>query len=559
MIPYYAVVFGISVLMTTIYIFRWHKHYNTLITLTFILTPIINLAYLFFSTSTVMEEAVVSNKITYLGGCYLLLIMTLTIFNLCKIELKKWVRLSLLLFSTLVFITAMTSPESKIFNTEVTFEIVDGVVMLHKKLSVMHYVFFVMVGGYILLSLGAIIYSYFKRKQASRKIILLLLILEIFSLICFGATRIFSLNFDLTPLSYDAGLLIFIIVIRKMSLYDITDSAIDTIIEKGDTGFISFDNKFNYVGSNETAKTIVPEINDLVVDKPIDNEKLNNIKEWLNDFKVNNLNNVHYLERNDKTYVITTSLLYVGKSKKGYQLTIKDDTQNQEYIKLINTFNDELKNEVEEKTREIVKVSDNFIIGLATMVESRDNSTGGHIKRTSEGVRLLVEEMKKDKIISDEFCERIIKAAPMHDIGKIAVDDRILRKPGKFTPEEFEEMKKHSEAGAKILSEIVDDKHDKEFKKITVNVAHFHHERWDGSGYPKGLKGEEIPLEARIMAIADVYDALVSKRVYKEKFSFEESYKIIKDGMGTQFDKSLEVYFDRARENLEKYYSEIDC
>lgn len=559
MIPYYAVVFGISVLMTTIYIFRWHKHFNTLITLTFILTPIINLAYLFFSTSTVMEEAVVSNKITYLGGCYLLLIMTLTIFNLCKIELKKWIRLSLLLFSTLVFITAMTSPESKIFNTEVTFEIVDGVVMLHKKLSVMHYVFFVMVGGYILLSLGAIIYSYFKRKQASRKIILLLLILEIFSLICFGATRIFSLNFDLTPLSYDAGLLIFIIVIRKMSLYDITDSAIDTIIEKGDTGFISFDNKFNYVGSNETAKTIVPEINDLVVDKPIDNEKLNNIKEWLNDFKVNNLNNVHYLERNDKTYAITTSLLYVGKSKKGYQLTIKDDTQNQEYIKLINTFNDELKNEVEEKTREIVKVSDNFIIGLATMVESRDNSTGGHIKRTSEGVRLLVEEMKKDKIISDEFCERIIKAAPMHDIGKIAVDDRILRKPGKFTPEEFEEMKKHSEAGAKILSEIVDDKHDKEFKKITVNVAHFHHERWDGSGYPKGLKGEEIPLEARIMAIADVYDALVSKRVYKEKFSFEESYKIIKDGMGTQFDKSLEVYFDRARENLEKYYSEIDC
>ena len=306
MIPYYAVVFGISVLMTTIYIFRWHKHFNTLITLTFILTPIINLAYLFFSTSTVMEEAVVSNKITYLGGCYLLLIMTLTIFNLCKIELKKWIRLSLLLFSTLVFITAMTSPESKIFNTEVTFEIVDGVVMLHKKLSVMHYVFFVMVGGYILLSLGAIIYSYFKRKQASRKIILLLLILEIFSLICFGATRIFSLNFDLTPLSYDAGLLIFIIVIRKMSLYDITDSAIDTIIEKGDTGFISFDNKFNYVGSNETAKTIVPEINDLVVDKPIDNEKLNNIKEWLNDFKVNNLNNVHYLERNDKTYVITT-------------------------------------------------------------------------------------------------------------------------------------------------------------------------------------------------------------------------------------------------------------
>ena len=202
-------------------------------------------------------------------------------------------------------------------------------------------------------------------------------------------------------------------------------------------------------------------------------------------------------------------------------------------------------------------MNDEFILGMATMVESRDNSTGGHIKRTSEGVRILIDEILKDNTlgITNEFAKNIIKAAPMHDLGKIAVDDAILRKPSKFTPEEYEVMKKHSAEGARIIHEIVDDRYDPYFKEIAENVAHFHHERIDGSGYPDKLKGDEIPLEARIMAIADVYDALVSKRVYKEKFSFDKAYDIIMEGMGSQFDKNLEKYFIRARGKLEEYYS----
>ena len=134
----------------------------------------------------------------------------------------------------------------------------------------------------------------------------------------------------------------------------------------------------------------------------------------------------------------------------------------------------------------------------------------------------------------------------MHDLGKIAIDDSILRKPGRFTPEEFEVMKTHSAEGARIVSDILKDTDDEEFRKIAVNVAHYHHERVDGSGYPDGLKGDEIPLEARIMAIADVYDALVSKRVYKESYSFEKADRIIIEGMGTQFDPSLQPYYEAA-------------
>ena len=199
-----------------------------------------------------------------------------------------------------------------------------------------------------------------------------------------------------------------------------------------------------------------------------------------------------------------------------------------------------------------------LVLGMATMVEGRDNSTGGHIKRTSEVVKLIVEEMTKDSSITldNHFASNIIKAAPMHDLGKITVDDVVLRKPGKFTPEEYEQMKKHSPEGAKIVKSILGDGSDEAFTQIAVNVAHYHHERWDGSGYPLGLSGEMIPLEARIMAIADVYDALVSKRVYKEEFSFEQANKIIIDGMGKQFDPGLEKYYLQAREKIEKYYLE---
>ena len=220
-------------------------------------------------------------------------------------------------------------------------------------------------------------------------------------------------------------------------------------------------------------------------------------------------------------------------------------------------YNEELEKDVAAKTERIVALHDQLIIGMATMVEGRDNSTGGHIRRTSAGVRFLTDAIKEDGSmkLSDGFCEKLVKAAPMHDLGKIAVDDSILRKPGRFTPEEYEIMKTHASEGARIVHEILADTDDGEFRTIAENVAHYHHERVDGSGYPEGLKGDEIPLEARIMAIADVYDALVSKRVYKESFSFEEADRIILDGMGTQFDPALEKYYIKARPKLEEYYA----
>ena len=253
------------------------------------------------------------------------------------------------------------------------------------------------------------------------------------------------------------------------------------------------------------------------------------------------------------------SQLRVGRFHKGYQLLVSDDTKNQEFIKLIQNYNAQLEAEVQAKTKGILDLQNRLVLGMATMIEGRDNSTGGHIKRTSDCMRLLIETMKEEGYpgLSEGFCFDIVRAAPMHDLGKITVDDAILRKPGRFTPEEFAAMKTHAAEGAKIVKRILEGTDDVDFMKIAVNVAHYHHERVDGSGYPDGLKGDQIPFEARIMAIVDVYDALVSKRVYKESMTFEEADRIILEGMGKHFDKRLEPYYRKARGKFEAYYRSL--
>ncbi|MBP5159899.1 MAG: HD domain-containing protein, partial [Lachnospiraceae bacterium] len=230
------------------------------------------------------------------------------------------------------------------------------------------------------------------------------------------------------------------------------------------------------------------------------------------------------------------------------------------YIEMVDSYNADLEREVEKKTADILKGNNNLIKSMAMLVESRDNSTGGHIVRTSDVVEILMEEIVKDREfaekhgIDDKFKRCIIKAAPLHDIGKIAVDDAVLRKPGKFTDEEYAKMKKHSEEGARVLHAILADIDDEYFRNLAENVAHFHHERMDGSGYPEGRKDEEIPIEARIMAVADVYDALVSTRVYKDAMSFDRADTIIRESMGKHFDIELMKFYIAARPRIEEYY-----
>ena len=214
----------------------------------------------------------------------------------------------------------------------------------------------------------------------------------------------------------------------------------------------------------------------------------------------------------------------------------------QDFLKDQNTF---LEDEVDKRTAEIIAIQDVTINAMASLAETRDNETGNHIRRTQRYVRVLAEKVRFNPrfahfLNDDKTIELLFKSAPLHDIGKVGIPDRILLKPGRFEPEEFEIMKTHTTLGRDaILHAESDLGMELPFLKYAKEIAYCHQEKWDGSGYPEGLSGDDIPISARLMAVADVYDALISRRVYKEPMPHEKAVSIIKEGKGLHFDPDM--------------------
>ena len=548
---YELVMFLTSLGLTALYMFIWRRHFDVHLTLVFVLVPIINLAYLYLATARTLNEALNAMRLTYIGGCFLQLMIMLAIFSLCDIRLPRLMKAMFMVLSTASFLFALTMGDTKDFYAEVSFDPVTH--ELHRTYGPLHTVFLAMEIIYFLLGIGAILYAFWKKNQVSRKTLVMLLLPQAICMIAYFGGRSFFPKVELLPAAFTLSQLIYLMLVARISMYDVYESAIDSMVKAGDTGFITFDRRNHYLGSNDTARRIFPELNSLTVDLSLrKNRPMNDLLTPLLEGKTKDRNSL-LVEKDNRFYLLTLTPLAGKKKSRGHEIIITDDTKDMLQIH-------EQKEEINRKTLHIREMHDQLVLGMAMMVESRDNSTGGHIRRTSDGIRILIQEMEEDPSwdLSDTFRKSLIKAAPMHDLGKIAVDDEILRKPGRFTPEEYETMKSHAPEGARIVREILRKTDDEEFKVIAENVAHYHHERWDGSGYPDGLKGEEIPLEARIMAIADVWDALVSKRVYKDRMPFEKAHAIMTEGMGSQFDPGLEKVYRSALPKLEAYYQSLD-
>lgn len=203
-----------------------------------------------------------------------------------------------------------------------------------------------------------------------------------------------------------------------------------------------------------------------------------------------------------------------------------------------------LEQEVAKRTTELVALQDVTILTMASLAETRDSETGNHIRRTQFYVKELAEKLsthpKFKALLTPAFIQMLFKSAPLHDIGKVGIPDRILLKPGKFEPHEFEIMKTHALLGKQVI-EFAERQLGREVEFLTLakEIAYCHHEKWNGSGYPQGLAGEDIPVSARLMAVADVYDALISRRVYKEGMSHEKAAAIIIEGRGQHFDPDM--------------------
>ncbi|MCR5720398.1 MAG: HD domain-containing protein [Lachnospiraceae bacterium] len=210
--------------------------------------------------------------------------------------------------------------------------------------------------------------------------------------------------------------------------------------------------------------------------------------------------------------------------------------------------------DVETKGRQISKMQNGLIYVMADLVESRDQNTGDHVRKTAAYVDLILRKLKEkglhEDVLTPEYMEDVVHSAPLHDVGKIKISDTILNKPGRLTDEEFAIMKTHTTAGEEILNSAISLVSDSGYLVEAKNLATYHHERWDGKGYPTGKAGEDIPLSARIMAVADVFDALVSRRSYKKPFTFEESMNIIREGAGTQFDPEIANIFVESADEV---------
>jgi len=210
-------------------------------------------------------------------------------------------------------------------------------------------------------------------------------------------------------------------------------------------------------------------------------------------------------------------------------------------------INNNLQDLVNEKTKKVTKLQESILKTMAGMVDYRDNLTGEHIGRTQHTVKLLLDEIKKQGVfteIADNWdIPLVLQSTQLHDVGKIAISDNILKKPGPLTNQEYDEMKKHVLFGLRIIERIETESGESDLLKYAKIFALTHHEKWDGTGYPNSLSGERIPLQGRIMAVADVYDALISDRSYKKAMTHEEAVKIIKEGKGAHFDPLLTDLF----------------
>lgn len=538
----------------------YRRPLNSYFTAFFFSIVLADFGHLFLALSTTIEGAVVANKVCYLGSCFLPLFLFLLICRLCSFKIANWVKLLLFMYSTLVFVLSCTVGFSDIFYESVRYVMLNGFGSYMPTYGPAHILWDLLLYSYVIADIVVIIVAAKKKRNASYKTLIAIAALSVVSIGAFVVARYMENDTLIMPLVYliDEFVLLYICALVKM--HDVMNSVLESLEAENTAAYLAFSPKGHYLGCNDIATKFFPELLECRVDHVLPkNAEISEVfNEGLKQLQDASGDKVYRFVHRDRYYKAVMRNVLQNKKSQIFLFRIEDETSIQRYIERLDANNTELAALIKNNKDQIRLFQNHMLVGMAEMVNSKDGFTGEHLKRTKEVVSILVSKMQKDPNLnySKEFYDDMIAAAPMHDIGKIAIDDKVLCKPGKFTDEEFTEMKTHAEKGAIIIKNLLSNFQSELFVEIAKNMAGSHHERWDGSGYPYGLKGEAIPLEARVMAIADVYDALVSKRCYKEAFSFADAYAIIEESMGKHFDPSLKKYFEQSRAELEAYYKQ---
>lgn len=505
------------------------------------------------------QNYIMGQKLVFLGGCFTHYFMFCFYRRFLAIKLPGWMIVGTAFVSCVLGCIMFTFDRHRlVFTYYEPMLDADGHYTYQGRIGPALYLFFIMTAFYACSLLAISINNFLtcrKKKRRTRSKMLLA------AAICspalpFFIELIFYPRYMLVPCGMCISMILLTYLIRVEKIHDIADMAREFVYKSLDKGVIILDEDRLFNNCNQIATEIFPELK-----KARRNTKMSDLSGIMGQIADGEIDELFMYEKwySIEMKEITTNGDHNKQIIVGWVVKLADITEHKHHIEFMNNYQKDLESQVKIKTCDIERMRDRLVVNIANMIENRDNPTGGHVKRTSDVVAIIVSAMQGDNEfgLSEEFYNAVIKTAPMHDLGKMAVDDSILLKPGKFTPEEFEIMKTHAPMGANFVAAVLQSVNTENVIKIAENIARYHHEKWSGAGYPEHLKGDEIPIEARIMAIADVYDALVSKRCYKEQMSFEQAYEVIISSMGSHFDPKLEKYFIKCRPQLENYYRDV--
>ena len=525
----------------------------------FIVSFVANYGCAFESFASSVGEALCGTQIYFIGNTLTFVFLFFVISDICTIKLNQHVERLFFVVAFAIMVLVAVCNHTDIFFKNIDIQTYYGSTFLSKDYGILYFLYPSLMVITFLACIVVIVISLGQERKISVRTVKYLLVILLITVLAAIITRIAQVKFEIYPFINIILLAALLSVFKRASLYDMSENLINVYYQRHEYGYITFDNKRHFLGCNEFAQKLIPELKKAVIDEELnlrDSEYYSKILKWIDDWEGGEKNELK-LMNGELTAMATIRYIRNGNRIAGYLVEMRDVSSHQKYLENLEGSQHSLELEVEEKAQKIVHIQNSIITGIASMVESRDNSTGDHIRRTSEGVRIFVDQIKKHKeydYLDNTFYLNVIKAAPMHDLGKIAVHDAVLQKPGRFIPQEYDEMKEHTTEGANIVLGVLREVDDEQFKKIAVNVAHYHHEKWNGTGYPCGLKCEEIPIEARIMAFADVFDALVTKRCYKEAYDYDTAFDIMEKEFGSHFDPNLGKIFLECKTALGAMY-----
>lgn len=513
------------------------------------------LGYWFLVQADDLSSASVAQKIVYVGTSNIFYFILRFIAIYCDIYIKKIFRVLLLLSNTVIMTLALTFDKHKLFYKNVEYVSTEYGAFLEKESGVGNMLFKVMMAVYVIIILVMSIFNINKRNTSrSYKNTVLLFFVITIPCILYAIEKMSYVKIYLTPYGLAIAEVLTLSLVYRTHIYDFNNTAQAMAYDTIDDAVLAIDDNYKFKGCNNKAKELFPVLRGFSID-----DEIHSLDGSLFDIVVNR--DMKELCVNRRYYKPEIKNIKNKDKVMGFVVWFYDVTAEREKTDLLENYQKDLEREVELQTQKLRDVQEKVIMGFANIIESRDFVTGGHIKRTSMYIDILIKGLVKDgtytDILTPSYISHIKLAAPLHDIGKVAVPDSILNKNGRFTYEEFEIMKKHTVLGAQILDDTLSGLDDLEYYHLARELALYHHEKWDGTGYPEGLSNIDIPLCARIMAVVDVFDALVSKRPYKQSYPVSTVYKIIENESGKQFDPLLVRCFLKVRPQVEKVVEEM--